>query len=810
MNIIFIIEENEYQFDVSNDATVKYIKELAEKIFKYEERGLDLLYNEENIINYDDKLKINQLVHDDIKTKTIIFHLEKKDNTKNTMLSSNISTIDSNNNDKYYHSMRKKFLKFNVTYSKINEEISNFDVELNNTINNFKKQMKEFTQNILKVNETLKLFYCSDSYDKLNKIFEQKITQNLTEIDLKHLNRDIESYILNYKYLTTQHNFQINILDFLEEKIEVLKFINLNLFKTLNHNQYEDIVSFLDQIFSEIINSDIHIPRKSLEDIDEDNSHSTNGAYLNFNEFKKENLPKIEIKNYIHKEKLKKFSIVSKIRKTKRSSQLMKKNNSEILKNNISLSSNIQNRNSIIDNISSNKLPILDNNKSIELKTIDSSQLSSMNPENKKAKPSFRSSFLLNEKEINSKYKANSKIKDLDNSLIINKIKPKIMEKSDNRINIHLTENSIRNNIFDKTFISERRFTKKFPSPSAIKNMEKKFEKIDFDDIKGISDNNLLFIKKNESYKKLMRVSIKLHKDELIDIETNNKNNEHNENNNNNNENKEKKDIEMKKENKGIKENKEKKVRKKSKEKKVDKENKENNENKDNNANKDNNENKDKKEEKSEKKSNLKKDELKQNQSEISLSPIKKKLSIINNDLLSLRRKTKFSFLSTAKSNFKDDLKEESQIGRESLGKKQKLINFKDNVTNRTRNSLLNEGKTHIIYRNNSKKSIKTDSIEEEHLLNKNKKVNNKEQIEKLTKDLLVSNQNLKDKNSSKKHLIDLTKIQELNAEKEKEKEKEEKEILLDENDDNQSLNINDDEIKKRKKKLINKYDFII
>ena len=250
---------------------------------------------------------------------------------------------------------------------------------------------------------------------------------------------------------------------------------------------------------------------------------------------------------------------------------------------------------------------------------------------------------------------------------------------------------------------------------------------------------------------------------------------------------------------------------KKSKEKKVDKENKENNENKDNNANKDNNENKDKKEEKSEKKSNLKKDELKQNQSEISLSPIKKKLSIINNDLLSLRRKTKFSFLSTAKSNFKDDLKEESQIGRESLGKKQKLINFKDNVTNRTRNSLLNEGKTHIIYRNNSKKSIKTDSIEEEHLLNKNKKVNNKEQIEKLTKDLLISNHNLKEKNLSKKQLVELIKNQELNVEKEKEeKEKEEKEILLDENDDNPSININEEDLIKKKKKFINKYDFII
>ena len=33
MNINFIYEGNEYQFDVTNDVRIKYIKELAQKIF---------------------------------------------------------------------------------------------------------------------------------------------------------------------------------------------------------------------------------------------------------------------------------------------------------------------------------------------------------------------------------------------------------------------------------------------------------------------------------------------------------------------------------------------------------------------------------------------------------------------------------------------------------------------------------------------------------------------------------------------------------------------------------------------------------
>ena len=522
MNLNFIYKENEFQFDVNNDATIKYIKELAQKIFQYEERGLDLLYNEENITNFDDKLKINQLVHEDV--KKIIFHLEKKDNTnKNTIVSSNGSTIDSNNNDKYYHSMRKKFLKFNKTYSKIIEEISNFEVKLNSTIENLQKQIKDFTYNILKVNETLNFFYSSDSYDKLNTIFEQNKTQNITEIDLKHLNREIESYILNYKYLTTQHNFQINIIDFIEEKIELLKCIKIKLFKTQNHNNYKDIVLLLDQIFSEIINTEIHIPKKNLEKIDEDYFHSSKGTYLDFHEIKKDiNLPKIEMSNDNHKEQSNKISINYKRRNTKRQSQLMKKNNSEILKNNISFSSNNVNKKSLIfDNISSNKLPIVDNNKTMNLKTIDSLQFPSLNNENKNNKTSFRSSFLLGEKDNNNnKYKINTKIKDLDNSLIINEIKPIIMEKSDKKLNVQINDKSIKNNLFDGySVISERRLTKKFPSPSSIKNIENKFEKTFIEDMKGISDNHLLIIRKDKSPQKSMRVSIKLDKDNIINNE---------------------------------------------------------------------------------------------------------------------------------------------------------------------------------------------------------------------------------------------------------------------------------------------------
>jgi hypothetical protein len=77
------------------------------------------------------------------------------------------------------------------------------------------------------------------------------------------------------------------------------------------------------------------------------------------------------------------------------------------------------------------------------------------------------------------------------------------MEKSDKKLNVQINDKSIKNNLFDGySVISERRLTKKFPSPSSIKNIENKFEKTFIEDMKGISDNHLSIIRKDKSPQK--------------------------------------------------------------------------------------------------------------------------------------------------------------------------------------------------------------------------------------------------------------------------------------------------------------------
>ena len=144
-------------------------------------------------------------------------------------------------------------MKFNSTYLKIIKEISNFDELLEEYIEKIILMIREFEESILKLNGKLNDFYCSKSYDKLIEIFDENQSVGLTEKDLKKLNEEIDSYIINYKYLITQHNFQVNILDFIEQEIEKFKYVKIKLFKVQNEKNYEEIVIILNRIFSELL-----------------------------------------------------------------------------------------------------------------------------------------------------------------------------------------------------------------------------------------------------------------------------------------------------------------------------------------------------------------------------------------------------------------------------------------------------------------------------------------------------------------------------------------------------------------------------
>ena len=185
-----IYEGNKYEFDIPKGVTISYIKDLISKIFHHEEKDLNIMYNEENLLNYNNKVLISTIVPKG--EKTMIIHLDKKESLlKNIINSSNVSTSDTNVNDKFYKSMRQKFMKFNSSYNII-KEILNFSSNLESIIKKIIKNIKSFEDNVINVNNKLNKFYNNKDYSKLIDAFEEKQINNLNEKELKDLNNEIE------------------------------------------------------------------------------------------------------------------------------------------------------------------------------------------------------------------------------------------------------------------------------------------------------------------------------------------------------------------------------------------------------------------------------------------------------------------------------------------------------------------------------------------------------------------------------------------------------------------------------------------
>ena len=908
MNIIFIFDGNDYQFDVSSNVSIKYIKKLAQRIFEYEEKGYDLLFNEENLNNYNENFKINQLIHG--KENSITFHLEKKDTTaKNTLVSSNESTNDSNNNDKYYKLMRKKFFKFDTTYSQIIEEISTFEQRLEEILESLKRHINDFKINILNVNETLHYFYNSESHDKLISIFEEFRPQGLNRNDLEYLNKEIESYILNYKFLTTQHNFQINILDFLIEKKDIFKFVKNKLFEVQNHNNYEEIVLLLDHIFSELTTTNSSkIPLSNNSDY----FHYEKGQFLNINEKNKDlSFPKINTKNK-RGSSLNVFSNYSNNKKSVNCIKLIK-NKNEISQNN-SFSSIFKKVNNTEKQIP-NKFPYLEN-KSFEGKTFNFISPNSNN--SKSLKNINKSSYLLN--ELNSKYKSNSKIKDLDITSLVNEVKPKIMEKNNIRLkqinyrNMDIPVNKTMNNIhnyIEYSNIYEKKETKNISLNDSLRkdkmdskslNTERNHKEIELDknstnnkkqrssiikekdlenNEKNIKNERNSIIKEkllDKSFKleekkrssiternyneKDLDKSFKLNRKERSSIKESNykERSERREKSTKNDRNIIEKELEHHCKSEIIDHEKDNTLKLKEKKKYIFNQEipfiKINNNNKIINTDitlekgvekdiKPKNENKYHKEK--ENKENI------VNIEKIKLSPkedLKKINSRKSTTLINPTMKTEYSMKeinihrrltheklseklskpsNTLKSNLKKvDLKEEIIKQRKSKiinftndsSKKETkddiIINFIKDETSKTVKEKMESRKSR-----DSKKTYKTDIHQiddDDSIIHKKEKENNKEQIERLTKDLLPKNNNkLNSQNKEMlfkhtdlkdfiRHTLNLDKTEKKENDNQNKDNKTEEEILLKE----EEIEDNDEQIQKKKKKHINKYDFII
>ena len=258
MNINLIYKEKNYQFDIPPEATIEYIKYLTSKI-SGKKSNLDLFYKNENLSKYIDKTLLKTIVPEGEKSLTI--NIKKKNyNNQSSKASTSISNTNYNNNnffiidnEQYYQQLKNRFLKFHKSYLNIYEEVSTFEKVLDDRFHKIIQLCKEFKKYIKVYDEKLGKYYNNSYHFFLQKIFNENCdSKNLSEKDINDIDIKLDECFSSFTHLEIENFYQKNIILYLQYKLEEFLKIKILIHQLNSKKEYEEIISNLDILFSEL------------------------------------------------------------------------------------------------------------------------------------------------------------------------------------------------------------------------------------------------------------------------------------------------------------------------------------------------------------------------------------------------------------------------------------------------------------------------------------------------------------------------------------------------------------------------------
>ena len=356
MNINLIYEGKNYNFDIPNNVTIDYLKELSSKIFNSEKELLDLIYNNRKINDNSDNTLIRDLIPEGESNAILTVQINKNlsnnnnkkkkerkisfEHLKERNNKENIKTVEKNSklNDRYdkydnekENHKEKKMIKINPktdesTSSKnekfLLENIYNNNIQskirlmlTNNNRLNYKENKKEKFNNeyIQKNGELLSLI--RQFSDKIKKIY--LILYNKYKISNKNLSHNT-STLSNVK-TTRNENINNNLLDnsfyelalyekkimnYLEIQIQHYKLL-LDTIKNYDNNiNFTKLTDFYHKLFMFIPEDTIINKEQKIKELIKRNKKlNNNNSSINLTSFNSNNnnnkkLPAIKIKNY--------------------------------------------------------------------------------------------------------------------------------------------------------------------------------------------------------------------------------------------------------------------------------------------------------------------------------------------------------------------------------------------------------------------------------------------------------------------------------------------------------------------------------
>ena len=533
MNINLIYEGKNYNFDIPNNVTIDYLKELSSKIFNSEKELLDLIYNNRKINDNSDNTLIRDLIpegesnailtvqinknlsnnnHKKKKERKISFeHLKERNNKEN------IKTVEKNSklNDRYdkydnekENHKEKKMIKINPktdesTSSKneklLLENIYNNNIQskirlmlTNNNRLNYKENKKEKFNNeyIQKNGELLSLI--RQFSDKIKKIY--LILYNKYKISNKNLSHNT-STLSNVK-TTRNENINNNLLDnsfyelalyekkimnYLEIQIQHYKLL-LDTIKNYDNNiNFTKLSDFYHKLFMFIPEDTIINKEQKIKELMKRNKKlNNNNSSINLTSFNSNNnnkkLPAIKIKNY-------KSPILKETKKEKLIKEIKMNSNMSINNNN--------NINEFNNNFKQNELKEskLKKNNKINIEEEDNISLSNNNTNYK------NNNILDNISEKNS-IESNTDLNENLNN--ISNVSPiHLKQKNSNRIILEKNENDNNNNTPVKEIKLYQRKDTGTTNVSKFKNSLEKKVTLDLDANQNKKDKKVKEINTN-------------------------------------------------------------------------------------------------------------------------------------------------------------------------------------------------------------------------------------------------------------------------------------------------------------------------
>ena len=253
MNINLIYEGNKYEFDIGPDTNVEYVKDLSGKIFGNE---MDIFYKEENLSKFGDKALIKDIIP--ISDENIIINVQRLNskviNSKASTSITNSPNINSIcDNEQYYQSLKKKFMDVESDYSKtINDTIS-YEHILDDRFNKIIKIIKELKKQSKDIIKKIENFYSNNNnFDEIETFFQTNQTaKNLSNEEIKNIENKLNILATNYKYIETQNNFQKNIILYIQSKIELFIKIKTQLQELENKDNFDDMIKEIEKLFDD-------------------------------------------------------------------------------------------------------------------------------------------------------------------------------------------------------------------------------------------------------------------------------------------------------------------------------------------------------------------------------------------------------------------------------------------------------------------------------------------------------------------------------------------------------------------------------